>query len=151
PGLRVAETSAGLVATLAPEEQLARAAEMIPMAAKDASDMSLVLELRNTSPRQLRVCVAGPQAELSLEMRGPGAASLPVIMEPEPQPRIVTLDPGESWRLVTRLPNHNRVRLAVPGNYTVTARLVTSASAPGMPPRRITVQSAPLTIHVDAP
>jgi hypothetical protein len=153
PGLRVAGSDAGLVAVLSPEAQMARPAAMVEGARKDMPEVPLILELRNSSDRTVRVCVAGPQADLTLEVSGPGIVRVPLTGEPEAQPRAVALAPGEthSLRIAPTMNGHRSWPLTKPGDYTVTAQLTTSASAPGMAPRRITVRSQPLTIHIDGP
>jgi hypothetical protein len=150
PGLRTAETDGGLVAVLA-QARLNPGIEMARADRKQTPDVELTLTLRNAGDRPLQVWVEGPQAELSLEVSGPGTVSVPVLAEPAPQPRAVTLAPGESY-------THRITPLAGrpwdwsrPGDYTLRARLTTTATAPGMGPRRITVHSEPVTIHVDSP
>jgi hypothetical protein len=153
PGLRVAGTDAGLVAVLSAEGQMARPAAMVERVHKDMPEVPLTLELRNSSDRTLRVWVAGPQAELTLEVRGPGTVRVPLTKEPEAQPRAVLLAPGETYslRIAPAMDGHRSWPLTKPGDYTVTAQLTTSASAPGMSSRRITVRSQPLAIHIDGP
>jgi hypothetical protein len=151
PGLRMAETDGGLVAVLAPQARLNPGMEMARADRKQTPDVELALRLRNTGGRPLRVWVEGPQADLSLEVSGPGTFSRPVAEEPAPHPRAVTLAPDESYTHRVALPTGRLGSWTRPGDYAVRARLTTTATAPGMGPRRITVHSEPLTIHVDGP
>jgi anti-sigma factor RsiW len=151
PGLKTAETDGGLVAVLAPQARLNPGMEMARADRKQAPDVELTLTLRNAGDRSLRVWVEGPQAELSLEVSGPGTVRVPVAEEPAPQPRVVTLAPGESYTHRVTPPAGRLWNWTKAGDYTLRARLTTTATVPGMSPRRITVHSEPLTIHVDGP
>ncbi len=113
--------------------------------------VNLALELRNTTDRTMSVWVAGPQAELRLDLRGPGVASVPVKEKAAVKPQAVELRPGESHVLrINRLTDGRRSWYwTEPGDYTLTARFTTRATIAGLGERRLTARSDPVTIHVE--
>jgi hypothetical protein len=136
-----------------PEAMLAPAADVVRGKPKGAPGVKLDLELRNTTDRPMCVWVAGPQTELRLDVRGPGARSAPVKERNEAKAESVPLLPGESYPIhVTGLSDSRRTwSLTEPGDYTVTAEFTTRAEVAGLGTRRITARSEPLTIPVSRP
>jgi hypothetical protein len=120
-------------------------------------EMELALELRNTTDREMRVEVSGPRTELRLELTGPGVKAVPAREEPAQavKAEAVTLRPGQSHTLrITRLEDgrpgaRRHLYWTAPGDYTLTARLTTVASSPGLGERRVGARSAPVTLHVE--
>jgi hypothetical protein len=114
-------------------------------------EVDLALVLRNTTDRDLRVWVAGPQAELRLDLRGPGAVSVPLKETGEAKPQNVELPPGESHVIrISRLTDGHRAWYwTEPGDYTVTAEFTTRASIAGGRERRVTARSEPVPVHVE--
>jgi hypothetical protein len=120
-------------------------------------EVDLALELRNTTDSEMRVEVAGPRTELRLELQGPGVKVTQADEEPNQATKaeIVTLKPGQSHTLrITRLEDgrpgaRRQLYWTEPGDYTLTARIATVASSPGLGERRITARSPPVTIHVE--
>jgi len=159
--LREAQVKGGREAMFAPAEfrlAMKEGPELYRAALADAKAtgklppppaVDLTLELRNPTDRPLRVWVAGPQTELRLDLRGPGAVSV-AKDGAEPEPRAVTLPPGQSEviRINSLTDGRRSWYWTEPGDYTVTAQLTTLAWSPGMSQRRITVRSAPVTIPV---
>jgi hypothetical protein len=167
PGLRPVEGDGGLAAVLredargGPEALIAPGpadARAGPKMTKEQAvkrpppAVDLALELRNTTDRPMVVWVAGPLTELRLDVSGPGVMSRPTEAVAEP-PRTVTLRPDQSHVIrIERLTDGRRAWYwTKPGDYTVTARFITRASVPGWGDRRVTVQSKPVTVHVDTP
>jgi hypothetical protein len=113
--------------------------------------VDLALTLRNTTGQPLRVWVAGPQTELRLDLRGPGAVSLPARGSVEQAPQAVTLRPGEEYAIpITSLRDGRRWWYwTEPGDYTLTAQFTTRATTPDGGQRRLTVRSEPWTVHVE--
>jgi hypothetical protein len=112
--------------------------------------VDLPIELRNTTDRTMRVCVAGPAVQLHIDLHGPGAASVPAGGTAAAAPRIVTLRPGESYVFhITRLTDgRHSWYWTKPGEYTVLAQITTRAWVEGLGQRRLTVRSEPLEIPV---
>jgi hypothetical protein len=157
-GLPPAEDMGGLMASLreepardGPQARFAPGAELVRGAPKGAPAVSLELELRNTTDRPMRVWVAGPQTELRLDMRGPGARSTPAKDRAEAEPEVVPLRPGESHTIhVAGLTDSRRAwTWTKPGDYTVTAEFTTRAEVSGLGTRRITARSGLITIPLD--
>jgi hypothetical protein len=178
-GLTVAEGSGGLVVALddvrargGQEAMLAPGIDRAPEAMKGSLDqvrsqlekakvtgelppppeVDVNLELRNTTQRPMRVWVEGPPSELRLELRGPGARSVPAKETAQPKSRAVTIPPGKSEPIhITRLTDSQRSWYwTEPGDYTLTAEFSTVATIPGLGERRVTARSEPKTIHVPA-
>jgi ferric-dicitrate binding protein FerR (iron transport regulator) len=122
-------------------------------------EVDLALELRNTTDSEMRVEVAGPRTELRLALQGPGVKVTQAHEEPSQAAKAetVTLKPGQSHTLrITRLEDgppgaRRQLYWTEPGDYTLTARITTVTSSPGLGERRITARSAPVTIHVGGP
>lgn len=112
--------------------------------------VDLTLELRNTTNRPMRVWVTGPPTELTLELRGPGARSVPTRKATEAKAESVPLHPGEVHLIhVNSLTDSRRSWFwTEPGDYTLTAEFSTRAEVSGLGTRRITARSKPLLIHV---
>src|SRR5262249_39563716 len=113
--------------------------------------VDLALTLRNTTDRPMRVWVAGPQTELRLELRGPGAVSVPVQGDAGQAPQAVTLRPGEEYVIpITSLQDGRRAWYwTEPGDYTLTARFTTRGETPAGGQPRLTALGGPVTVHVE--
>jgi hypothetical protein len=113
--------------------------------------VDLVLTLRNTTHRPMRVWVAGPQTELRLDLRGPGAVSVPVQGSAGQEPRAVTLRPGEEYAIpITSLRDGRRAWYwTEPGDYTLTAQFTTRGATLEGGQRRVTARGGPVTVHVE--
>jgi hypothetical protein len=159
-GLQLVEDNGGLVIAMGEKAQGAPEALPVPAASnvraqpKDAArqlPVDLELKLHNTTDQPMRVWVAGPQTELRLDLRGPGAVSVPVEDRVKKEPQAVTLPPGaeETILRIRSLSDGRRSwHWTEPGDYTLTAQLTTRASAPGTGEQRIVVRSEPMTFHV---
>jgi hypothetical protein len=97
----------------------------------DAPTVNLLLELKNTSDKEVKVKVGGTTTVLELELKGPGAVTVPlknrVTTKIVVLPKEVTLAPGKSVTVpVERLAfgfkgDASRAYWTEPGKYTLTA------------------------------
>lgn len=119
---------------------------------KESPAIQLALELRNTTDRPMRVWVAGPPTELTLDLRGPGAHSVPARSATEAKAESAVLRPGEVHLIhVNSLIDGRRSWFwTKPGDYTLTAEFTTRVEVSGLATRRITARSKPFPIHVPA-
>ncbi len=164
PRLQPEEGSGGLVAVLrlpdrhgGVEAMVAPAIDVRAMHLK--ADLPLTvdrtLQLQNTTDRNMKLWIEGPQTELRFELRGPGAVSRPAPHEPPRAEQTVTLRPGDIHtilihNLTEEGPGPRRSWYATrPGAYTLTVRFSTVVSIPGQGERHISVRSGPVTIPVD--
>jgi hypothetical protein len=100
-----------------------------------APDVDLVLELTNTTKKDLTIWVAGDRPRLNLLLKGKGALSLvaqsifPKIYYP---PKAVTLPPGKSYQIAIKRLQYGfrmaqmRAYWTKPGEYTLTATFTTA-------------------------
>jgi hypothetical protein len=164
PGLRMMEDGGGLLFALQEEpssrgripfgQELAPAIGMkeargpVKSDAAPAPPVELALQLHNTTDHPLHVWVAGPKTDLRLDVRGPGVKTLPANPSVPAAEKAIDLRPGEERdiRITSLADDHRSWELIEPGDYTVSAQFTTRVSAPGMPERRITVHSKPITI-----
>jgi hypothetical protein len=132
-----------------------------------APKVDLVLELRNTGDKEIRIWVGN----LELELKGPGAVTVipQAIAKPSdqgfpPKPQEVKLEPGKSHTIpITSLDNGNvykpqRAYWTEPGEYTLTVRYQTAASPAPKGAKEIrdgfggvVLISAPVKLKVDKP
>jgi hypothetical protein len=172
-GLRPAEESGGLAAVLREgpahggAEALKARPAIVRAAPKETTQhlradaeapghrppprVDLALTLRNTTDRPMLVWVSGPQTELRLDLRGPGAVSVPVQPSAEQQSQAVTLRPGEVYAIpITSLRDTRRLWYwTEPGDYLLTARFTTRGTAPGGGQQRVIARGGPVTFHVE--
>jgi hypothetical protein len=118
-------------------------------------EVDLALKITNTTSRELQVWIVGPQTELRLELKGPGALALVSLQTTDSPAQSITLAPGEHYSLpIVRLAERASWKprfwyWTEPGTYSLTARLTTTQTAPGSGSRRVTIQSDPITIQVE--
>jgi hypothetical protein len=134
-----------------PEAMFAPGMEVARGMPKDVAAPELELTLRNTTDRPMRVWVAGPQTELRLDLRGPGARSVPRKDAADSKAESVPLPPGGTYEIrATGLTDSRRTWYwTEPGDYTLTAEFTTRAEVAGLGARRLTARSAPVTRHFD--
>jgi len=134
----------------------------------DPPAVDIVLELRNTSTKEIKVQVGGTHNTLMLKLSGPGALEYALRNRITPKfvkaPQTVKLAPGKSVAaLVIKSLSYgyrgsgNRAFWTAPGEYTLKASYKTAISPPpqgakgdlqGFVP--VTVTSAPLKIKVES-
>jgi hypothetical protein len=121
--------------------------------AKEPPPVDLSLHLHNTSDHPLRVWVAGPKTDLSLDVSGPGVKSVPAKERDPAEPNWVELRPGAEHviHITNLVDDHYSWYLTKPGDYTVSAQFTTRAAAPGMAERRVTVHSESIVVPHNVP
>jgi hypothetical protein len=128
--------------------------------------VELVLELRNTSAKDVQIWVSGDPTQVLLDLKGPGAVNVAAKMAFTLEfrvPKAMTLAPGKSHTIAIPKLQYGFRGLAnlsywtAPGEYTLTASFQTAIAPapPGVKPEpdgfgKVTLTSAPVKIKVEA-
>jgi hypothetical protein len=132
-----------------------------------APAVDLVLEIKNTSGKDIAVWINGDPTRLMLDLKGPGAVNselkgLATTLEFR-VPNAIKLAPGQSHKLEIKSLSHgmrgasHRSYWVEPGEYTLTASFLTGVSPPPPGAQKaddgfgvVTLTSAPVTLKVEA-
>jgi hypothetical protein len=128
--------------------------------------VDLVLELTNTSAKDVEIYIGGDQVMLQLELKGPGAVSVKPLLAFTTDfrgPRPTTLGPGKSFLVQISGLKYGFRGVAEsaywtePGDYTLTASFVTALtpSPDGVKPDekgfgKVTLTTEPIKLKVEA-
>jgi hypothetical protein len=132
-----------------------------------APTVDLVLELKNTSDKDIQVWLGGDPTRIMLELKGPGAVNQELkalaFTTDFRMPKPLALPAGKSHKIELKSLSHghrgasHRSYWVEPGQYTLTARFVTGiAPAPDGSEKaeggfgRVTITSQPIKLKVEA-
>jgi hypothetical protein len=133
----------------------------------DAPTVNLLLDLKNTSDKEVKIKIGGTTTVIELELKGPGAVTVPLKGRVTPKivvpPKEVTLAPGKSVTVpIERLAfgfkgDASRAYWTEAGKYTLTASYKTWVSpapkgvkADGDGYGAVTLTSSAATVTVEA-
>jgi hypothetical protein len=132
----------------------------------EAPAVDLVLELKNTGTENIQIKVGGTQNVVELDLKGPGAVTVPLRRRITPKfiiaPRVMMLEPGKSVTvpinsLAFGSKGSHRAYWVEPGRYTLSASYKTwvspkprGAQDAGGGFGAVTLTSAPVALQVEA-